>query len=170
MARSSEFASRRSPSQHSTWNPASASKLLPGRTRTRTDCPVLTSCRVTWLPTKPAAPVTSVVIECGKPHPGTGSMALQVSRASRNHYHFRGRWNVHCRWHDRFAWPEVLSRSARRSVPPSFPIPSKGGFSMSRPVSYFRRERQRLRNRREPCNLRNEDRGRGHTFPTECYR
>ncbi len=48
-------------------DPSSNCKLLPGRTRTRTECPASTSCRATWLPTNPVAPVTSVVIECGKP-------------------------------------------------------------------------------------------------------
>ena len=58
-----ERTSRRSPSTRSTASPSRDLRLLVGRTSTRTECPAARSCRATWLPTKPVAPVTSVVIE-----------------------------------------------------------------------------------------------------------
>src|SRR5450755_620828 len=61
IARSSDAASRRSPVAYSRERSTSARLLLEGRNNTRTDSPRATNCRTTWLPRKPAAPVTSVV-------------------------------------------------------------------------------------------------------------
>src|SRR5882724_5309840 len=64
MARSSETASRKSPVTYSSGKSLIARLLLEARTSTRTVSPRATSCRATWLPRNPAAPVTSVVMPC----------------------------------------------------------------------------------------------------------
>ena len=45
-------------------------RLLLGPHQTRTRLPALTSCRATWLPTNPVAPVTSVSANPGRPRAG----------------------------------------------------------------------------------------------------
>src|SRR5467141_2921038 len=67
MARSSEAGSRKSPVTYSRDKSAIARLVLEARRSTRTSSPRATNCRATWLPRKPAAPVTSVVMRFLRP-------------------------------------------------------------------------------------------------------
>src|SRR5258708_1835115 len=82
MARSSEAGARKSPGTYSSDKSAIARFVLDARRSTRTLSPRATNCRVTWLPRKPPAPVTRVVLRllC-LPHP----RLLRVRGASRKH-------------------------------------------------------------------------------------
>src|SRR5690349_9082453 len=62
MARATEAGSRKSPVTYSRERSAMARLVLDGRSSTRTSSPRDTNCRATWLPRKPEAPVTSVVM------------------------------------------------------------------------------------------------------------
>src|SRR5262252_3454060 len=62
MARATEAGSRKSPVTYSRERSAMARLVLDGRSSTRTSSPRDTNWRVTWLPRKPEAPVTSVVM------------------------------------------------------------------------------------------------------------
>src|SRR5690242_13144021 len=62
MARATEAGSRKSPVTYSSDRSAMARLVLDGRSSTRTSSPRDTNWRATWLPRKPEAPVTSVVM------------------------------------------------------------------------------------------------------------
>src|SRR5579859_1397160 len=79
MARSSEAASRKSPVTYSSDKSLIARLLLDARTSTRTVSPRATSCRATWLPRNPAAPVTSVVMPCA---PARASLPVRPATAT----------------------------------------------------------------------------------------
>src|SRR6202008_3663449 len=97
--------------------------LLVGREKIRTVCPWLTISRATWLPTNPVAPVTSVVIKCGKLRlPAVQApRGLRASQPFRCRRHFRGHSSGRC-FHGHLSFSHV--RSARREDRPSFRRPS----------------------------------------------
>src|SRR5882724_9500776 len=85
IARSSEAASRKSPVTYSSGKSLIARLLLDALTSTRTVSPRATSCRATWLPKNPAAPVTSVVMACAHARASRPTRpAIATQSSSRN--------------------------------------------------------------------------------------
>src|SRR5271167_189893 len=92
-----DLGSRRSPTACSAGRSAILSVRLVGRTSKRTSAPFASSCRATWLPKNPVAPVTKLFIEVGRLSATASqyeqlSLCVDIRRGGVRHHPCRGRF------------------------------------------------------------------------------